>query len=382
MVLLTINNKHYTLKALLQLCEQKVTSQSTPTWERDIYLFIREWLSEADYIEAKTSGSTGKPKNIKLKKKWLEYSATQTCNFFNLNSQSSALLCLPAAYIAGRMMIVRAFVSGMNLLTVEPSSNPFINHPFIQPSELAARHSANQPISQLANHSLDFTALTPFQLHQSLQTLQNNPLVKSIIVGGGEISPALEKEVQDLPIDIYATYGMTETSSHIALRRVNGSERKESFTIIGHTKINIDARGCLIIENPYLFEGRLVTNDIVEVLSNSEFRWLGRYDNIINSGGVKIMPEEIEQSIANLHTGTMVISSIPDVKLGEAVVLVVESKEMTKEDKHSLLAQIKGLVHPYAQPKQIFTVAHIPKTPTGKVDRISLKVLLKDALHH
>lgn len=290
-------------------------------------------------------------------------------------------------------MIVRAFVSGMNLAIVEPTSNPFSAHPFIQPSnlpqqdmrdrygELAARHSANQPISQLANHTLDFTALTPFQLHQSLQTLQNNPLVKSIIVGGGEISPALEKEVQDLPIDIYATYGMTETSSHIALRRVNGSERKDFYTIIGDTTLNIDARGCLCIENPNLFEGRLVTNDIVEVLSSKEFRWLGRFDNIINSGGVKVMPEEVEQSIANLHPSAMVITSIPDDKLGEAVVLALESKGMTEEDKHSLLAQIKGLVHPYAQPKQIFTVPHIPKTPTGKVDRISLKGMLKDPLH-
>lgn len=380
--MLTINNKHYTQQTLLQLCEEKISLQSTPTWERDIYIFIREWLSDADYIEVQTSGSTGEPKNIKLKKTWLEHSASQTCNFFDLNSQNSALLCLPAAYIAGRMMIVRAFVSGMNLVAVEPSSNPFINHPFIQSSELAARQSSNQPNSQLANHCLDFTALTPFQLHQSLQTLKSNPLVKSIIVGGGEVSPSLEKEVQELPIEIYATYGMTETSSHIALRRVNGSERKDFYSIIGDTTIGIDNRGCLTLENQHLFEGRLVTNDIVEMLNSKEFRWLGRYDNVINSGGIKIIPEEIEKSIANSHTSTMVISSIPDDKLGEAVVLALESNEMMEEAKHFLLAQIKGLVHPYAQPKQIVTVAHIPKTPTGKVDRISLKGLLKDALHH
>jgi O-succinylbenzoic acid--CoA ligase len=377
LVLLTLNNNNYTQQTLLQLCEEKVSSQSTPTWERDIYIFIQEWLSDADYIEVKTSGSTGKPKNIKLKKRWLEYSASQTCNFFNLNSQSSALLCLPAAYIAGRMMIVRAFVSGMNLVTVEPSSNPFINHPFIQPSELAARQSSNQPNSKLANHSLDFTALTPFQLHQSLQTLKSNPLVKSIIVGGGEVSTALEKEVQDLPIDIYATYGMTETSSHIALRRVNDSERKESFTIIGHTKINIDERGCLIIENPFLFEGRLVTNDIVEVLNSKEFRWLGRYDNIINSGGIKIMPEEVEKAISNLVPQSIAISSIPHHTLGEAVVLVIESAELKNDEKKSLLLHIKKLVHSYAIPKQIYSLSEIPRTPTGKIDRREIKERLK-----
>lgn len=378
--MLTINNKPYTQQTLLQLCEEKVSSQSTPTWERDIYIFIRVWLSDADYIEVKTSGSTGEPKIIKLQKKWLEYSAAQTCNFFNLNSESSALLCLPAAYIAGRMMIVRAFVSGMNLVTVEPSSNPFINHPFIQSSELAARQSSNQPNSQLANHSFDFTALTPFQLHQSLQTLKSNPLVKSIIVGGGEVSPTLERELQQLPIDIFATYGMTETSSHIALRKVNGSQRKDFYTIIGDTVIGIDNRGCLTLENQHLFEGRLVTNDIVEVLSSSEFRWLGRYDNVINSGGIKIMPEEVEQALANLHTSALVISSIPDEKLGEAVVMAVESTGMTEEDKYSLLAQIKKLVHPYAVPRQIFVITQIPKTPTGKVDRITLRRLINDTL--
>lgn len=373
MVLLTINNKPYTQQTLLQLCEEKVSSQSTPTWERDIYIFIREWLSDADYIEVKTSGSTGEPKIIKLQKKWLEYSAAQTCNFFNLNSESSALLCLPAAYIAGRMMIVRAFVSGMNLVTVEPSSNPFINHPFIQSCQ---RQSGIQPF----NPYIDFTALTPFQLHQSLQTLKSNPLVKSIIVGGGEVSPTLERELQQLPIDIFATYGMTETSSHIALRKVNGSQRKDFYTIIGDTVIGIDNRGCLTLENQHLFEGRLVTNDIVEVLSSSEFRWLGRYDNVINSGGIKIMPEEVEQALANLHTSALVISSIPDEKLGEAVVMAVESTGMTEEDKYSLLAQIKKLVHPYAVPRQIFVITQIPKTPTGKVDRITLRCFISDTL--
>ncbi|MDX9847302.1 MAG: AMP-binding protein [Tenuifilaceae bacterium] len=364
--MLTINNKHYTQQALLKLCEEKVSLQSTSMWERDIYIFIQEWLSEVDYIEVKTSGSTGEPKNIKLKKKWLEYSATQTCNFFNLNSQNSALLCLPAAYIAGRMMIVRAFVSGMNLVTVEPSSNPFSNHPFIQSCQ---RQSGIQPF----NHYIDFTALTPFQLHHSLQTLKNSPMVKSIIVGGGEVSPSLEKEVQELPIEIYATYGMTETSSHIALRRVNGSERKDFYTIIGHTKINVDVRGCLTIDNPYLFEGRLVTNDIVEVLNSKEFRWLGRYDNVINSGGIKIMPEEIEKSITHLRSEMMVVSSIPNDKLGDAVVLVIEGEQITEEEKLELLSQIKLLVHPYALPTQTICIAEISRTSNGKVDRQSLK---------
>ena len=330
-------------------------------WERDIYTFIQDWLADQEYIVVKTSGSTGEPKIIRLKKKWLEYSATQTCKFFNLNKQSTALLCLPAAYIAGRMMIVRAFVSGMNLITVEPSSNPFINHPFI--------HSSNP--------RLDFTAITPFQLHQSLQNLKTNPLVKSIIVGGGEINKSLEREVQELLVDIYATYGMTETSSHIALRRVNGSEREDYYTVIGHTTIGLDERGCLAIENPNLFDGKLITNDLVEIVDPNKFRWLGRYDNIINSGGIKIIPEEIEQSIANLIPKAMIISSIPNEKLGEAVVLVMEGDVLPEEEKENLLSHIEELVHPYAVPKQILNLPQIPKTPTGKFDRKTLRAMLK-----
>ena len=355
--MLTINNIHYSKLDLLKHCEGKVLSQETPQWERDIFEFILEWLSDQDYIVAKTSGSTGVPKNIKLKKRWLEYSATQTCKFFNLNQQSTALLCLPAAYIAGRMMIVRAFVSGMNLITVEPLGNPFLSHS--------------------PNHTFDFAAITPFQLHQSLDSLDNNPCVKSIIVGGGEINAELEAKIQNLPISIYATYGMTETSSHIALRKVNGSERKDFYTIIGDTRINLDKRGCLTIENSKLFDGELVTNDIVELLNSSDFRWLGRFDNIINSGGIKICPEAIEQAISMLNSSAMLISSIPDEKLGEVVVLVVETEMLTDEGKSKLLAQIKNLVHQYSVPKHIFTVSKLPKTPTGKIDRVALRAMLK-----
>ncbi len=202
-------------------------------------------------------------------------------------------------------------------------------------------------------------------------------MVKSIIVGGGEVSPSLEKEVQQLPIDIFATYGMTETSSHIALRRVNGSQRKDFYTIIGDTAIGIDNRGCLTLENKHLFEGILVTNDIVEVLNSKEFRWLGRYDYVINSGGVKIMPEEIEQSIAVLFTKTFCISSIPHKKLGEAVVLVVEAEMLSEDEKSKTLDQIEKLVHPYAMPKCIFTLTPFPKTDTGKIVRRALRKMIK-----
>ncbi len=169
---------------------------------------------------------------------------------------------------------------------------------------------------------------------------------------------------------------MTETSSHIALRKVNGNDKKDYYTVIGDTKINLDSRECLTITNPYLFEGELITNDIVEIIDKNSFRWIGRIDNVINSGGVKIMPEEIEQSIAHLRQELMIISSISDKKLGEAVVLVVEGLQISEVEKSDLLSQIKNLVHPYATPIQIFCIADIPSTLNGKVDRKTLKNLI------
>jgi o-succinylbenzoate---CoA ligase len=342
---------------LLQLAASKLQSFDTPAWEKDIYTFIEEWLNEKDHIVVNTSGSTGTPKSIELKKEWVKYSAQQTCSFFNLNSISTALLCLPAAYIAGKMMIVRAFVSGLNLISVEPTGNPFHSLP--------------------TNHPIDFSAITPFQLNQSINILKSNSPIKKLIVGGGEISRELEKEVSDISVDIFATYGMTETSSHIALRKVNGNDKKDYYTVIGDTKINLDSRECLTIKNPYLFDGELITNDLVEIIDENSFRWLGRYDNIINSGGIKIMPEEIEKAIGNLRSETMIVSEIDDKKLGSAIVLVLEVEELSELEKLSLLSEIKSLIKPYANPKHVFTLNSIPRTSNGKIDRVAVKAIIK-----
>lgn len=358
--MLTINYITYTLPELNHLVAVKLHSADTPQWERDIYTFIQEWLNEKDCIVVNTSGSTGLPKPIELKKEWLIYSATQTCKFFNLTHQSTAILCLPAAYIAGKMMIVRAFVSGMNLITVEPTGNPL----------------NNQSISKYVNQHYDFTAITPFQLAQSLESLKVNPTVKSIIVGGGEISHALENEIQSISVDIYATYGMTETSSHIALRKVNGRDRDDFYTVIGETEIDIDSRGCLVISNPNLFDGMLITNDIVEIINPKKFRWLGRFDNVINSGGIKIMPEEVESKIGNLRPETMIITEINDVSLGKAIVLVIETDEIIEKERLELLSRIKSLVGPYSCPKHIYAINSIPRTLNGKVNRLALKELI------
>jgi o-succinylbenzoate---CoA ligase len=328
-------------------------------WERDIYVFIIDWLNDNNHITIDTSGSTGKPKPIILKKKWMIHSAKQTCAFFGLNETSKALLCLPAAYIAGKMMIVRAIISGMELFAVEPTSNPF----------------------GLLQHAIDFAAVTPFQLHHSLQTLKQNPIVNTLIVGGGEISPDLQTKVQNIPVKIYATYGMTETSSHIALRKVNGNDREENFSVVGKTEIQQDNRNCLTIKNPDLFDGSLVTNDVVEIYDKAHFRWIGRFDNIINSGGIKIVPEKIEQSIAHLRTERMVISAVEDPLLGEAIVLAIETRHISDYERTELKDRMKSVVDSsYHLPRYIIGIYPFPETATSKIDRKQLKKYILDTL--
>lgn len=348
---ITINNKTYSLPTLLERCNAKTNNTTIPEWEKDIYVFLNEWFNNKDFIALHTSGSTGSPKRIKLMKSWMIYSARQTCSFFEFGRHHTALLCLPAAYIAGRMMIVRALVCGFNLVTVQPTANPFGN---------------------IKEH-IDFAAITPYQLHQSLDTLKSESVVEKLIVGGGETDAGLQREIQNIPTKVYGTYGMTETSSHIALQRINGIEKEDFFTVLGHTKITQDQRRCLVIENPDLFEGSLTTNDIVVIKNDKQFKWIGRYDNIINTGGIKVMPEEIEKQIAHLREKSMVISSVGSKKFGESIVLVIEQESLSSTEKDLLLQQIKSLVHPYSMPKEIFCIPLFPQTPTGKTDRVAIK---------
>ena len=171
---------------------------------------------------------------------------------------------MPASYIAGKMMLVRAIVGGFNLLTVEPKANPFEN----------------------LNVAIDFTAITPYQLTHSIETLHSKT-IRNIIVGGGQVNAKLEALAADIPTSMYETYGMTETASHIALRRFNGPEKSDYFTVLDSVSIRQDKRKCLLIQAPHLAENELITNDIVELKGKKEFRWLGRADSVINSGGIK-----------------------------------------------------------------------------------------------
>ncbi len=353
--MLILKNKSYHYEELKDHTLDFSASGELSSWEKSIVRFVKDWLSDSEFILQQTSGSTGKPKTIKLNKKWMEYSARQTCQYFNLNESHNALLCLPVDYIAGKMMVVRSLTCGFNIYCAEPAGNPFKD----------------------IGIPMDFVAITPFQLFQSLDTLEIAP-VKTIIVGGGEITRALENEIQNLSVEVFATYGMTETSSHVALRQANGKKRSDNFQVIGDTQISTDERNCLVLENSYLFDGKLFTNDIVEIISKNCFKWLGRFDNIINSGGIKIIPEEIENLIVHLLPDTMVVTSVPDKKLGEAIVLAIETEVISKEMKKHLLQQIKPVLHTYTMPREIICIPEFPKTATGKISRKALKDMIRN----
>ena len=285
-----------------------VRSESNYSWENSIYQFLENWFDQSEFILLETSGSTGTPKTIKLSKASMRNSAHMTNNYFELSKDISALLCLPASYIAGKMMLVRAIVGGYNLTTVKPTANPFEN----------------------LHELIDFAAITPFQLFHSIESLKSKK-VKKLIVGGSPISNMLESHAMNIPTALYETYGMTETCSHIALRRFNGLEKSNFFTVLNGISIHKDERHCLIIEAPHLLDSEIITNDIVEIISPKSFKWLGRYDSVINSGGVKIHPEQVEKKLENVISVGFFIGSIPDEQLGEKVVLFIESQSFTNQ---------------------------------------------------
>jgi len=314
-------------------------------WEIDIAEFIDEWLNDATYIYAETSGSTGVPKKIKLDKEKVINSALATGNFFNFKEGQSALLCISPKFIAGKLMIVRAIVWKMNLICVEPTSKPL------------------EYLSK--NTIIDFVAMVPLQLKNSILQLSSNN-VKTLIVGGGPVDKSLLKEIKLLKTEVYSSYGMTETITHIALRKLNGKGIKDNFTTLDGVYLSTDDRNCLVISAKKISETDVITNDIVELVNKKEFKWLGRFDNIINSGGVKINPENIEEILSKYISTPFFISSLKDEHLGEKVILIIEI-----EEKEFDLNSIKSLLPKYHSPKEVYYLREFIRTDSGKINRIN-----------
>lgn len=311
--------------------------------------FLEAWLGEEEYIGLTTSGSTGEPKPIFLKKKHMQASAMATAAYFDLQAGSTALLCMPASFVAGKMMLVRAMQMGWKLDYIKPSQNPL-----------------------LADRYYDFIAMTPYQVHHSLKDLHK---VKTLLIGGGAVDLRLHNKLQEVKAKAYASYGMTETCSHVALRPINGEEATSVYQAINGVVFTTDSRDCLVIDAPLVHDGILTTNDIVSLKSSTSFEWKGRFDSVINSGGIKLHPELIEQKLVEVLPYPFFITSVADPVLENKAVLVIESKHALKEE---VLQEAMKLLDKYEQPKQVFYLNSFLWTPTGKIKREdSLKLLLK-----
>ena len=318
-------------------------------YEQEVGKFLLDWISDREYIIASTSGSTGKPKRIHIYKRHMINSALATAKYFKVVTGSTALLCLSASYIAGKMMLVRALVLGWKIDMVPPKSNPL----------------------DAVYKQYDFCAMIPFQLDNSLNRLH---LIDKLIVGGGAISENLKKLVQGLNTKIFETYGMTETVSHIAARRVNPKKDDKKdvncFKALANITLTIDHRNCLVIKAPHLSDQTIVTNDVVKLKTYKKFIWKGRFDNVINSGGIKLYPEEIENKLQFLIGHRFFIASVPDDSLGDKVVLIVERPYHEKAE-IMLLDAIKELktFKKYEVPKKIYFISPFSETQTGKIQR-------------
>ena len=319
--------------------------------------FLAQWNDTSDVIEVHTSGSTGKPKRLLVEKRRMVNSARITCDFLGLKEGDTALLCMPLDYIAGKMVVVRSQVSHLHLISVMPSSHPL--------------KDITQPI--------DFAAMVPLQVYSSLQEPAERERLMSIrhlIIGGGAIDDSLESQLQQFPNAVWSTYGMTETLSHIALRRISGENSSLWYSPLDGVDVSLSSDSCLEIFAPKVNPEKLHTNDIVELRTlpdgSKKFRILGRKDNVIDSGGIKIQAEEVERLLRpHLSCGFM-ITKVSDARLGEAVTLLVES-----DDVDNILAVCKHVLPRHWVPRHIFPESHIPITETGKPARAAAEALAK-----
>ena len=329
--------------------------------------FIDEWNNDSAYVEVKTSGSTGEPKRMLVEKRRMLNSARITCDFLGLKPGDTALLCMSTDYIAGKMMVVRSIERGLKLIEVPPCGHPLNN---VQCSMVRSSSAGLQG----KNGQLAFAAMVPMQVYNSLQVPEEKErlmAIRHLIIGGGAIDEAMEAELRTFPHAVWSTYGMTETLSHIALRRISGPEASEWYMPFPTVKLSTTDEGCLVIDAPEVCAQTLTTNDIVELKSDGRFRIRGRKDNVICSGGIKIQIEEVEQILKKYMRVPYIISKRKDEKFGEIVVLLIEG------DTAEAQTICEQVLPKYHQPKVYLHVNQIPLTETGKPARKRAEELAK-----
>lgn len=327
-----LNGYHLNAKDLCRIAYSFI--KEGDAYEQSIGEFFLDWFDKKDYIEMTTSGTTGLPKLVRLKKQAMIQSALATGDFFDLKPGDKALLCLPTQFIAGKMMLVRSLILGLELDVVSPSLHPL----------------------ELNTTTYDFVAMVPLQVQNSITGLSK---VRKLIIGGAKLDSALEEKLLPLKTEIYETYGMTETITHIAAKRLGDSV----FSILPNVKISQDDRQCLVINVATISDEPIVTNDLVELLNEQQFKFLGRIDNVINSGGVKLIPEQIEAKLIGKINSRFFVTGLPDTTLGEKLVLVIEGEKQEFEP------GFFDVLGKYEKPKEIVFVSKFKENENGKLLR-------------
>ena len=344
----------------LQVNEKRISLNNLDRWqptspfELNARKFIRQWLAGKADFELKTSGSTGTPKTIRVSRQQMIASARLTLEALNLKKNGTALVCLDTAYIAGKMMLVRALLHEMNLILRTPSSNP-LEGLKVQP---------------------DFAALVPLQLQVVLSDRKSTDILNSmqaVIIGGAPIDASLQHKLDNIKAPLYATYGMTETVSHIALKKLNGPNRSDIFEAFKEVELGQDERECLTIRSVVTNYETIITNDRVRLHGTHRFEWIGRVDNVINSGGIKVQSEQVEKVIGKVFNELSInyrcfIAGIPDKHLGERVILAVETALPLPEEE-TILNLLKQRLGRFEAPKTMLYFTKFIETPTGKVNR-------------
>ncbi len=338
--------------------QQGTTPAASPLMA-DLFEFLGQWFNDSPTLTVQTSGSTGTPKQLTVRKDRMMQSARLTCEFLGLQAGDDALLCMPMQYIAGKMMVVRALVAGLNLWVRTPSGHPLSDE---------ASAGADIPFR--------FAAMIPLQVYNTLRVPQEKQRLEQIgalIIGGGAIDASLEEELRKLPGAVYSTYGMTETLSHIALRRLNGPDASLHYHPFASVQLSLSAEDTLIIHAPLVCDEILVTNDVARLHADGSFSIIGRKDNVINTGGVKVQMEEVENELRSFLHAPFAVTSVPDARLGEAVVLLLEQQDTPDTAIFEELPK-------YHRPRHIFHVSQLPMTGSGKIDRAACKALAQTLL--
>lgn len=344
---LLLNNKTYSYEQIRKM-EYEVSSK----FEETTLSFCSQWLNEPKVFNQATSGSTGKPKVIEITRDQMILSAAQTMDALELNQEDIALVCVDPAYIAGKMMLVRAFEHHLKIVIVEPTSNPLEN----------------------LDSNFHFAAMVPMQIANVLQSKATKNKLKqskAILIGGAPVNNSLANNISTLKCPVFETYGMTETVSHIALKRIS-SPVENHFSTLGDITLQTNDNEQLILKGAITNHKELVTNDIVKLISPTTFKWVGRIDNVINSGGVKIQLEEVEKSIEPLLSKLglkqrFFIYKKQDEYLGEMIVLYIESTTINIDRKLKII--LKKNLDKYCRPKEIIYLTKFIETASGKIDK-------------